>query len=536
MPRLRDFQREDVDFLKANGLRALVASAPGTGKTPVAIRAIAERHQTSLPAVVVCPASVTRNWAKEVKRWAPGLDTHLIDDGDSRLPKKAKRHSIYIISWALLDTRWPDLASLGVKTVVADEVHYAKNPDALRSRALQEITQRAQGILLLTGTPIVNTKAELNVLKDLLGTADPPMIRRLIEDVAPDIPKKKRSYVYIKLRPKHEQAYNKADEDFEEWLRLKQDDLTGEGLSEYEIERTLAAEALAKIGYLRRLVAEYKVPAAADWIARAVRVGEPVVVFLEHQVTLKKLTRALRKQRIRFGVLEGSTTSKQRQELVNAFQKYKFPVFICTRAGKEGITLTAARHLLFVERFFTSADEEQAEDRIRRIGQRHKTTIWYLHAVGTVDDRIDTIVKSKRQIVRTAIGTAETEETPTGNVEALLRTWGDHIKDEVEHRALGLGDPLPPLPRPRDTHAVVFSKERWSPKAALRWCRMHGYTPERRVDLTNRFKLVTHPAPVFVKGMFAKYRVSRDIHIITGKRLSRSNERRVRRLLAGERP
>jgi SWI/SNF-related matrix-associated actin-dependent regulator 1 of chromatin subfamily A len=535
MPRLRPFQREDVDFLKQHGLRALVASAPGTGKTPVAIRALAECHPASFPAVIVCPASVTRNWAREFRRWAPGIKPVIIEDGDSPLPRGLGRSVVYIISWALLDARWADLVRAGVQVVVADEAHYAKNPDAIRSRALHYLTKQARGVMLLTGTPVVNTQAELQVLQDLLGTTEPPMIRRLLEDVAPDIPEKKRSYVHIKLRPNHQKVYDQADEDFEEWLRSRKESLLGEGMAEFEIERTLAAEALAKIGYLRRLVGEYKVPAAADWIARAVRLGEPVVVFLEHQATLKRLTRALRKQRIRFGVLEGSTSAKQRQALVDEFQKHEFPVFIATRAGKEGITLTAARHLLFVERFFTSADEEQAEDRIRRIGQKHKTTIWYLHAVDTVDDRIDAIVRTKRQIVRTAIGAADTAETSVGNVQSLLQSWSDYVAEDRETKPLGLGDPLDPLPRPKETHAIVFSEDRWTPLAALRWCRMHGYEPARRIQLAGRFKLVVHPAAVFEKGAFSLFPVSRDIKVVTGARLSRSSERRIRRVLAGER-
>lgn len=535
MPTLRPFQREDVDFLKRHRMRALVASAPGTGKTAVAIRALAETHQSTLPALVICPSSVTHNWVKELKLWAPGVQRLLIEDSDTKLPRRTRKAAVFIIGWSLLDARWADLASLGLRTVVADEAHYAKNPDALRSQALGYLTRKAKHVLLLTGTPIVNTKDELQVLQDLLGTDNPPMIRRLLEDVAPDIPEKKRSYIHIDLRPKHREVYDKADADFEEWLRKEKEKLFGEGRAEFEVERILAVEGLAKIGYLRRLVGEYKVPAAADWIARAVRVGEPVVVFLEHQVTLKKLTRSLAKQRIHYGVLEGSTPTRKRQALVDAFQAYRLPVFIATRAGKEGITLTAARHLLFVERFFTSADEEQAEDRIRRIGQKHKTTVWYLHAYGTVDERVDTIVQSKRQIVRSAIGAPETAETTTGNVGALLKSWGEHVSEAREVVSLGLGDPLPPLPRPRDTHGLVFGTDRWTPLAALRWCRMHGYRPERRVNMDDRFKLVVHPADVFEASKFKVFPVSKDIKVITGKKLNRPNERRVRRVLAGER-
>jgi hypothetical protein len=282
------------------------------------------------------------------------------------------------------------------------------------------------------------------------------------------------------------------------------------------------------------LLGQFKVYAALDWIARAVRIGEPVVVFVEHQEVLSRIVDGLRRQRVRHVVVEGSTTSKQRQEAIDAFQRNEYPVFIGTKAAKEGITLTAARHLIFVERFFTAADEEQAEDRIRRIGQKHPTTIWFLHALGTVDDRLNTIVESKRFLVREAIGSADIAETPTGNVEALIRSWSKAVVDEsVEVSDLGQGSPLDPLPSPSVTHGVVFYGDRWKADTAIAWCRMHGYQPFKKVDLGDRFKLVVHPAEVFRKTQFEAVKVCQDIRIITGTRLDKANERRVRLALRG---
>lgn len=501
-----------------------------THNTVVAIRSVVEEYQWSFPCLVACPASVIHNWAKECRKWAPGIPVTIVGDSSSRLPKK---RGFYISSWSLLDARWPSLTKIGMRTIIADEAHYAKNPDSLRSQAISHLVQSARATMLLSGTPIINTRAELQVLKDLLGTEDPPMIRRLLEDVAKDIPPKKRSSVFVRLRDRHQADYTRADQKFEDWLRKEKEKLLGEGMAEVEVERALAAEALAKIGYLRRLVGVCKVPAAVDWIARAVRIGEPVVVFLEHQGALRRLEKGLRKQRIRCGIIEGGTTPKQRQKIIDGFQRNHFPVFIGTKAAKEGITLTAARHLLFLERYFTSAEEEQAEDRIRRIGQKHKTTIWYLHALDTVDDRIASIVRAKRRIVRTAIGSADVAETDTGNVQSLIRLWGDHAVPDIQPEALGLGDPLPPLPSPRLTHAIVFYGQRWRLRSAVNWCRMNGYLPSRRVELTDRFKLVVHPPEVFQKGQFKSHRVSKDIKIITGNRLSRANEQRVRAAMRG---
>lgn len=530
--RLREFQRIDVNAIKAAGVKALVASAPGSGKTAVAIRSLVETFQRSFPALIICPATLTRNWAKEWKMWGSGFETVLIEDSTTPIPlNKDYRQTVFIISWALLDVRLTDLLALNLKTIVADEAHYSRNRETLRAQALYQLTRNVNGILLLSGTPIVNNLDELAALHEILNTKNPLMIRRILEDVAPDIPEKKRSYVYIRLRAKHRAVYDKAVNDFEEWLRTEAHLLKEDGLTETDIERTLAVEGLAKVGYLRRLVGEYKVPAAADWIARAVRVGEPVVVFLEHQHVLKKLSRALHKQRIRHGVIDGMTSISQRQELVEKFQRGEFPVFIGTRAAKEGITLTNARHLLFVERFFTSADEEQAEDRVRRIGQTQKTTIWYLHADATIDDRLDAIVGTKRALIRTAIGSATTAETPTETVESIIHSWAKFTAPPKEKiQDLGIGDPLPPLPSPSITHAIVFTRGRWKVETAQRWCQMNGYHPSPKVvDLGNRFKLIVHPADVFREGEFEASSVSKDIKIIFGVRRGKEAERQIRR-------
>ena len=468
------------------------------------------------------------NWKRELKWWAPGLRAHIVDDMSSVVPDD---HDVYITSWSLLDPRLTDFHKKEFRTVVADEAHLAKNPEALRSQALYQLTRGPKkGILLLSGTPIINTTEEMDVLHSLFDKT-PIMIRRLLEDVAPDVPPKFRSYLYINMRDRDQANYDRAVDDFEDWLLREKRKLLDTGAAQDAVDRALAAEAFVKVGYLRRLVGEAKVPAAADWATRAVRIGEPVVLFVEHQDVLLRLEKALREQRVRYGVIEGKTLPKLRHKLVEDFQANKFPVLICTKAGKEGITLHAARHLLFVERFFTSAEEEQMEDRIRRIGQKFPTTIWFLHAAGTIDDRLDTVVRSKRVIIRDAIGAADTLETTESNVEALIKNWDSFVREKRETVDLGRGTPLPPLPSPSDTHAVVFYGDRWRTASAARWCRMHGYLPSSRVDLVDRFKLVVHPIDVFKPEKFSSIAVCADIRVIRGKKLSSENEAVVRQRL-----
>jgi len=530
VPRLRKFQRRDVDFIKKHKLRVLIASSMGTGKTCEAITALLETARWSLPALVVCPASVTRNWRREFRMWAEGLRVQVLQGHKDIIDRDAH---VQVISWALIDPRCAELRARKYQTVIADECHLAKNPDALRSQALYKLTRKPKGLLLLTGTPITNSKDEMAVLQALYGDKTPPMIRHLLEDVAPDVPPKTRKPLYIQLRDRARAEYDRADSDFETWLRKEKEKLLGDGMAEDAVERALSAEAFAKIGYLRRLVGQFKVPAAADWVARAVRIGEPVVVFVEHQAALKRLSKALKKQRVRHVVIEGKTTPKKRQKYIDLFQQRKTPVIICTKAGKEGITLHAARHMLFVERFFTSTDEEQSEDRCRRIGQKHPTTIWYLHALDTIDDRLDGIIRAKRRLIRSALRSEDTHETGQANAMHMVRSWDHFVAPKRKVVSLGLGDPLPPLPSPSVTHAVVFYKGRWNSKAGGRWCKMNGYVPGRQVDLVKRFKLIVHPAEVFKPKEFSIFRVCKDIRIIVGERLSQKNEREVRKRLQG---
>ena len=519
MLELRDFQREDVDFLAANGFRALIANAPGTGKTIICLSCIRLAPLRLLPTLIVCPASVVRNWRKEARKWTPGLRIHLIEDTSSPLPDEAA--DIYIISWALLVAREKELAQVRAQLIIGDEIHFAKNEDALRTQAMAALCAKCPHLLLLSGTPIINDETELDAINSLFGAKKPPMIRRLLEDVAPDIPAKTRARLEIELPDAIAARYRSANEDFEAWLEKEMHERLGAGEAEDAAARALAAAALVKIGYLRRILASGKVFAAADWTARVVRAGEQVVLFAEHQVVIKKLQRCLRKQGIRFVVIDGSTSNKERQHAVDSFQKHRVPVFIGSKAAKEGLTLTAARHLLYVERYWTAAEEEQGEDRIRRIGQKYHTKIWFLHVPRTVDDRIATIIERKRRIVRRVIGSATIAETPEKNVAEIIAAWGKNAgAPPMEVVELGKTKPLPPLPRLANLHVIRFKGTRWTAEGAVKWCRMQGYAP-RDIETTNEgVQVVMSPATLFKAGKFTRVKIARDISAIVGERLT----------------
>jgi len=519
MLQLRPFQQEDLDVLTQNDYRALIANAPGTGKTILCLSAVTRSPDLLLPVVIICPASVVRNWRQEARKWAPGTRVYLIEDTSTPLPRRP--YDIYVLSWSLLTTRWQELALKNPQLIIGDEIHFAKNEDALRTQAMASLCVRTRHLLLLSGTPIINDTDELESINGLFGAKRPVMIRRLLEDVAKDIPAKTRARVNVELPPKVAARYTSAAEDFAAWLEREMAQRMGRGEAEDAAARALAAEALVKIGYLRRILAIGKVYAASDFTARLVRAGEPVVLFAEHQAVIRRLQKCLRKQRIPYVTIDGSTSSKARHSAVEEFQKNKVPVFIGSKAAKEGLTLTAARHLIFVERYWTAAEEEQGEDRIRRIGQTHPTKIWFLHVPQTVDDRISAIIDRKRRIVRQAIGAATIMETPEAVVASMISEWSSHAGAPLmESTDLGLTDPLPPLPRDRDVYLIRFRDKRWTPEAALKWCKMLGYRPTRSTPTRSGFEFNVQPPDRFVPGTFKLFRVAQDIAMFMGERLT----------------
>lgn len=475
-------------------------------------------HEILCPVVIIAPASVVGNWGEECEKWLPWAKIHTIKSRSDPFPKKRKH--IYITSWSLLQDRGLEILRIKPQLIIADEAHMAKNEEARRSQFLYGICKRVPHKLLLTGTPLINKLQELDALKGLFDDNDPLIIRRLLEDVATDIPPKTRATLPIKLPKKSEREYVKAQNEFADWLEVQLQKRFDSVDAAQAHRRAMAAEALVKIGYLRRIAGKGKTNAAIDWAARAVRVGEPVVIFAEHTDVIDRISDSLHKQNLRHVKLYGKTPKKKRTGLVKMFQRGEVPIFLGSKAASTGITLTRARHLLFVEYYWTSADLDQAEDRIRRIGQKYPTKIWYLHAKQTVDDRIHRIIETKRRMIDNEIGLEDIKDTPEETVSLIIKSWSEtcelNLKGDVS--TLGLSQPLSPLPKPSSVSKIYFAGKRWNKASIKAWSEMNGYKP-KGIEHDSRMWLVnvSHPKN-FVHGSFRTFSVSKEIKIVQGVR------------------
>ena len=396
--------------------RAFLADEQGLGKTIEALASL--EAADAYPAVVVCPASLKLNWEREARAWVPHRSLAIVE-GRVAVPPAA---DVTILNYEIVAAHRDALARRRPRALVVDESHYVKNPHAKRTQAVRRLASAvtADGLrLALTGTPVLNHADELIAQLRVIGRLEDfgsgarfsrqfrgeqseerlhwhlrrhCFVRRVKADVLPQLPAKRQVVVPMALT--NESEYRLAERSVIEWLREQPLDLSE---LEARIAATLRAERLAQLGTLQRLAARGKLPAALGWIEDFLASGEALVVFARHlevqRAVLERFPDALH--------LLGTDAAAAREAAVRSFQAPDGPALIvcATRVGAQGITLTRASNVAFLELEWTPAMHDQAEDRCHRIGQRDAVTAWYLLAAETIDETMARLIQRKRAIV-----------------------------------------------------------------------------------------------------------------------------------------
>ncbi len=466
--RLYPYQDVGIAFAALSGFRCLIGDSMGLGKSIEAIGCLNYAPSRLLPAAIVTPASMIGTWERELHRFAPWLEPYPILTASGDFPVARKR-TVYLLSWAMLDRVAADLLIQGVRCVIFDESHNVRNPRALRSRAALDLSTGVEHVLLLTGTPMLNRPSELwhqlhcinpeafptaadfaerfprEKIRALSGELRKYMVRRLKSDVAGFLPKKVRTSVWNPLDEGTMAAYRKVEEKLYQWMVLQfRQRATAEAarmflarmkgrrkaesmevlkavvaeVNEKPPDPQYANEAITKLGYLRRFVGKAKVPSALRWIRdRRLKDPSPLLVFVEHHAVRELLAVGLDRQKLRWTYIDGTVSGAgRRDDIVQNFQMGAYDVLVLSQAAHTGLTLTAASDVLFVERWWVPALEEQAEDRAARIGQQAAfVNVHYLMAPKTVDEHIAALVDNKRQLFNAVLGSEPARRENQGN-------------------------------------------------------------------------------------------------------------------------
>lgn len=431
---LRPFQRAGVAYA-ARTRRTFIADEMGLGKTVQAL-ATAE-YLDAFPLVIVVPATLKVNWQRETTRWLPSRSSVIVS-GRKCDPDAIEGFDVVIVNYDVLDA-WAECLG-NPRGLILDESHYVKSPTAKRTKAATSLAKRVpkEGmVLLLSGTPILNRADELvaqlrvlgrlaefgnakqfrfrycewdgfgyrgsknlNELHDRLRASC--FVRRTKTEVLSELPPKVRQFLPVEGSAAAMSTYRDAEHDLIEFVRNRAAflaELVGddpEVAAREKAAATYRAEAIVRLTTLRRLAGLAKVEGATRYIEDTLEENGKIVVFAHHREVIEALAAAFDAP-----VIIGGQSDVDRQAAVDAFQNDpEVRVLVSSiKAGGVGITLTAASVVLLVEQDWTAAGNDQAEDRLHRIGQTDSVFAVHMHAVGTVDERVAELVEEKRGVM-----------------------------------------------------------------------------------------------------------------------------------------
>ena len=428
---LRSQTREDV----APGFSPARAAPPL--RSGQARKGVAEREK--LPSLLVAPASLLANWAAELGRFAPSLKALVVhasvlcpSDLKALGPERLRDVDLAITSYGSL-LRIPWLAEMRWRLVVLDEAQAIKNPDAKQTQAAKKL--KAQVRFALTGTPIENRLGDLWSIFDfinpgLLGSskeftslvkrlADRPhnpfgplrelvrpyILRRLKTDktVIADLPEKTEVKAFCQLSRKQTALYQEAVKDLTEQLE------SAEGIQRKGVVLSFLMRLKQICNHPSQWVGDgaWTEEDSGKWarlreIAEVIAAKqEKVLVFTQFREVTAPLAAFLGSVFGRPGlVLHGETPVRNRPELVRRFQEDEEVSFfvLSLKTGGSGLNLTAASHVVHFDRWWNPAVENQATDRAFRIGQRKNVLVHKFVCRGTVEEKIDQLIESKREL------------------------------------------------------------------------------------------------------------------------------------------
>lgn len=482
---LRPYQARGLSWLVYQwrlGLGACLADDMGLGKTIQFIAYLLFRQEQNpdegLGTLLVCPTSVVGNWERELNRFAPSIKV-IRYHGSNRpstleaLEEALEPHAVVITTYGLATRDIGLLKQHAWDNFALDEAQAIKNMQAKRSQAVREIDAGFR--VALTGTPIENRLSELWSILDflnpgLLGTydrfrrtfalpieryQDPEALERLKRVVGPfilrrvktdptiiqDLPEKLEHKVYCTLTREQATLYQA---------------LIDKAMAEIESSEGIArhGRVLAMLTHLKQVCnhpAQYLKdysdvdPKRSGKFTRVMEMLEQVIDGDDRALIFTQFKQMgdLIKEQIQeaFDVevpfLHGGVPQQQRDDLVASFQEEDGPpIFLLSlKAGGTGLNLTAANHVFHFDRWWNPAVEDQATDRAFRIGQKRNVQVHKMVSLGTLEEKIDTMLTEKRNLADTIVddsGQAWLMELDTNALRELVSLSSDATLDDVD--------------------------------------------------------------------------------------------------------
>ena len=469
---LRTYQQDGFVWLERLGqlgAGACLADDMGLGKTVQSLALLLSRAEGG-PALVVAPTSVVGNWLQETQRFAPTLS--VMSYADSELGRQEilgdlGAYDVIVISYGLVVNDIEQLQKVHWHSVILDEAQAIKNANTRRARSVKQLT--ADYRVVTTGTPVQNNLMDLHSLfsflnPKLLGSeaefraryavpisrdnnhfareqlqtlVSPFLLRRHKRDVLKELPARTELTLNVSLSKEETALYELIRQEALDSLNEKnvttkdKPDASAKGKMPTPNRAQQKIIILSYLTKLRRLCCNpslvsrewsgpmSKLDVFSDTVNELIASGHKALVFSQFVDHLKIVEAYLKKQSISYQYLDGSTSAKQRTARVSAFQGGEGDVFLISlTAGGTGLNLTAADYVIHLDPWWNPAVEDQASDRAHRLGQQRPVTIVRMVTTGTIEEQIQMLHSTKRELVDSVLSGAD---SPKLDVETMIR-------------------------------------------------------------------------------------------------------------------
>ena len=459
---LRPYQEEGVAWLEdacERGAGVILADDMGLGKTLQTITHILlqkERGRLDLPVLIVAPTSLTGNWQREIEKFAPSLRT-AIWQGARRARGRAElaMADVIITSYPLIVRDTEVFTSLAFHMMILDEAQAVKSARSLAHKAVKHVITRHR--VCLTGTPIENGLDELWSLFDVLSpgwlgssesfklTFQTPIekfrnqhvMEALRERIRPFIKRRLKSDVAKDLPPKTELVrtveLHGAQRDLYESIRIAAHDHVRKAVKDrgvagatidildalLKLRQVCCDPRLVSVPSARSVRESAKLDVLHEMVEENRSRGQKVLVFSQFATMLELIAKDFHRRDVPHAILTGAT--QNRQTLVDAFQRGDHDVFLISlKAGGTGLTLTAAETVIHYDPWWNPAVQAQATDRAYRIGQTKPVFAFNLVVAGSVEERILSLQRRKRELADGLLGAGALRDLTASDVESLF--------------------------------------------------------------------------------------------------------------------
>ena len=442
---LRPYQKIGYSWLVQNiryGFGSILADDMGLGKTIQVLTAILYYKEEGLledkTVLIIVPPTLISNWENEIKKFTPDL-TYFIYHGSNR-NYPLESYDIILTSYGIirldldmfLDEKW--------FICVIDEAQNIKNPNTEQTKAIKTVNARSK--VALTGTPIENklmdywsifdftNKGYIEKLEDeetlheLKAIAKPFVLRRLKtdEDIKKELPEKFINDIYCTLTKKQIKLYNAILEeiffDIENSKGIQRKGIILKILTALKQTCNHPAQFLSIKN--PKISESGKMELLVNILENILDNDEKVIIFTQY-VEMGKLIQQLISKKFKQEVLflHGSQTREEKSRIINTFQEDEnYKIFVATlKTGGTGLNLTAAQNVIHYDLWWNPAVENQATDRVHRIGQENDVMVYRFITKGTLEETIDAISKHKTDLAAKSISNDETFLTEMTNEE-----------------------------------------------------------------------------------------------------------------------